>query len=122
MDDERRIESRAECWNALRRAAFMTKPGSFGIFSSVEAQSKGQAMVMVLGKSIRAFLIRSLAVMTVVLTYAFGNVGAQVVSLAGISALGITTAATPAQAWRRYRRRRFYAYFPRRRRRFRRWW
>ena len=83
-------EGRARCWNALRRAAFMTKPGSFGISSSVEAQSKGQAMVMILGKSIRGFLVRSLAVMTVVLTYAFGNVGAQVVSLAGISALGIT--------------------------------
>jgi hypothetical protein len=76
---------------------------------------------MVLGKSIRAFLVRSLAVMTVVITYAFGSIGTQVVSLAGISALGITTAATPAQAWRRYRRRRFYHYYPRRRRRFRRW-
>ena len=109
-------------WNARRRAALMDKPGSFGISSPVEAQSKGQAMIMVLGKGIRAFLVRSLAVMTVVLTYAFGNVGAQVVSLAGISALGVTTAATPANAWRRYRRRRFYGYFPRRRRRFRRWW
>jgi len=79
-------------------------------------------MIMVFGKSIRAFLVRSLAVVTVVLTYAFGNVGAQVVSLAGISALGITTAATPAKAWRRYRRRRFYYYPYRRRRRFRRWW
>ena len=79
-------------------------------------------MVMILGKSIRAFLVRSLAVMTVVLTYAFGNIGTQVVSLAGISALGITTTATPAQAWRRYRRRRFYRFYPRRRRRFRRWW
>jgi hypothetical protein len=67
-------------------------------------------------------LVRSLAVVTVVLTYAFGNVGAQVVSLAGISTLGITTAATPAKAWRRYRRRRFYYYPYRRRRRFRRWW
>jgi hypothetical protein len=78
-------------------------------------------MIMVLGNSIRAFLVRSLAVLTVVLTYAFGNIGGQVVSLAGISALGITTAATPAQAWRRYRRRRFYGYYPRRWRRFRRW-
>jgi hypothetical protein len=100
----------------------MPRPGSFGITSAVEAQLKGQAMVMVLGKSIRAFLVRSLAVMTVVLTYAFGTVGAQVASLAGISALGITTVATPAKAWRRYRRRRIYRYYPRRRRRFRRWW
>jgi hypothetical protein len=100
----------------------MDKPGSFRICFRVKAQSKGQAMVMILGKSIRAFLVRSLAVMTVVFTYAFGNVGAQVASFAGISALGITTAATPAQAWRRYRRRRFYGVYPRRRRRrFRRW-
>src|SRR5262245_31444054 len=76
---------------------------------------------MILGKSIRAFLIRGLAVLTVVLTYAFGNVGTQVLSVAGISALSITTAATPANDWLRYRRRRFYGYWPYRRRRHRRY-
>lgn len=82
-------------------------------------------MASILGKSIRAFVVRSLAVVTVVITYAFGNIGAQVLSVAGISALGVTAAATPANAWRRYRRRRFYRYWPifrRRRYRRRRWW
>jgi len=85
-------------------------------------------MAMILGKSIRAFLLRSLAVVMVVLTYAFGNIGTQVLSVAGISALGVATTATPANARRRYRRRRFhlYWYWPyhrrrRRRRRYRRW-
>jgi len=78
-------------------------------------------MAMVLGESIRAFLVRSLAVATVVLTYAFGNIGTQVLSVAGISALGVTATATPANAWRRYRRRRFYYAPYRRRRRWRRW-
>lgn len=86
-------------------------------------------MVMILGRSIRAFLVRSLAVMVVVLTYAFGNVGTQVLSVAGISALGVATTATPADARRRYRRRRhlywYWPYYRRRRRRrryYRRWW
>ena len=78
-------------------------------------------MAMVLGKSIRAFLVRSLAVVTVVLTYAFGNIGTQVLSVAGISALGVTATTTPANAWRRYRRRRFYYWPYRRRRHWRRW-
>jgi hypothetical protein len=77
-------------------------------------------MAMILGKSIRGFLVRSLAVVTVVLTYAFGNIGAQVLTVAGISAIGVTTVATPANAWRRYRRRRFYPIY--RRRRYRRRW
>jgi hypothetical protein len=79
-------------------------------------------MAMVLGKSIRAFLVRSLAVVTIVLTYAFGNIGTQILSVAGISALGVTATATPAKAWRRYRRRRYYYWPYRRRRRWRRWW
>ena len=78
-------------------------------------------MAMILGESIRGFLVRSLAVVTVVLTYAFGNIGAQVLSVAGISALGVTVAATPANAWRRYRRRRYYPIYRRRRYRRRRW-
>jgi hypothetical protein len=72
-------------------------------------------MAMILGKSIRAFLVRSLAVVTLVLTYIFGNISPQVLTLAGISALGVTATATPAYARRRYRRRRFYGYWPYRR-------
>jgi hypothetical protein len=62
--------------------------------------------------ALRRFLIRGLAVGAVVLTYALGNIGTHVLSVAGVSALAVTTTATPADAW--YRRRFF------RRRRFRR--
>ena len=102
----------------------LAKPGYLRTLSS----QRVKAMVMVLGNSIRAFLVRSLAVVTVVLTYAFGNIGTQVLSVAGISALGATVTATPANAHRRYRRRRrFYGFWPYRhyrRRRYRRrhWW
>ena len=78
-------------------------------------------MVMILGKSIRAFLVRSLAVVTLVLTYAFGTIGTHVLSVAGISAIGVTATATPANAWRRYRRRRSYGRWRGRRYRRRRW-
>jgi hypothetical protein len=64
--------------------------------------------------SLRTFLIRSLAVVAVVLTYALGGIGTQVLSVAGISTLAVATTATPANAW--YRRR-----FVRRRRWRRRW-
>jgi hypothetical protein len=59
--------------------------------------------------SVRFFLIRGLAVMAVILTYALGSVGTQVLSVAGISTLALTTTATPAVAWRRrfVRRRRW---------------
>ena len=67
--------------------------------------------------TIRSFLIRGLAVMAVVLTYALSGVGAQVASVVGISALALTTTATPAQAgtrrrYRRYRRRRLSSVSP----------
>jgi len=80
-------------------------------------------MVKVMEK-IRSFLVRGLAVITVVLTYALGNVGTQVLSVAGISAVGVTATATPANAWRRFRHRRFFVHrrFFRRRRFRRRWW
>ena len=79
-------------------------------------------MVSNVGAWIRAFLIRGMAVVVLVMTYALGNVGTQLLSVAGISAVGLTTTATPAEAWwghRRFRRRRFFH-----RRRFfrRRWW
>jgi hypothetical protein len=57
-------------------------------------------------------LIRGLAVAAVVLTYTVSSVGIQVASVVGLSSLVLTTTATPAQAqrWRRGRR-----YFVRRR-------
>jgi hypothetical protein len=81
---------------------------------------KVTAMIRIVGASVRAFLVRGLAVVVLVLTYALGNVGTQVLSVAGISALGLTTTATPANAhrWRRYRRYRYYRRYRRRRR----WW
>jgi hypothetical protein len=72
-------------------------------------------MAMILGKNIKAFLVRSLAVATLVLTYILGNIAPQVLTVAGISALGVTASASPAIARRRYRRRRFYGYWPYRR-------
>jgi len=80
-----------------------------------EASLVGLRMAMILGKSIRALLVRCLAVATLVFTYIFGNIAPQVLTVAGMSALGITAKATPANARRRYRRRRFYGYWPYRR-------
>jgi hypothetical protein len=72
-------------------------------------------MAMYPGKSVRALLVRSLAVVSLILTYILGNIAPQVLTLAGISALGVTATAVPANARRRYRRRRFYGYLPYRR-------
>jgi hypothetical protein len=62
--------------------------------------------------SLRTLLIRGLAVVAVVLTYALGSIGTHVLSVAGISTLAVATTATPADAWwrrrvvrRRWRRR-----------------
>jgi hypothetical protein len=49
--------------------------------------------------TLRNFLVRSLAVLAVVLVYAFGNVAAHILTIAGISTLGVSTTATPAYAW-----------------------
>ena len=63
----------------------------------------------------RSFLIRGLAVLAVVLAYAWGSLTASVLSVpgvttllgaAGISSLILTTTSTPADAWYRRRRRR----------------
>jgi hypothetical protein len=64
----------------------------------------------------RSFLIRGLAVVAVVVTYAVGSVGSHVLSITGVSSLlsavgvssvVLTATATPANAgWRRRRRRR----------------
>ena len=86
--------------NSRHQGAFIDIAGDIFVWTLEGVK----AMAMILGESIRGFLVRSLAVVTVVLTYAFGNIGAQVLSVAGISALGVTVAATPANAWRRYRR------------------
>ena len=63
--------------------------------------------------ALRSFLIRGLAVVAVVLTYALGSVGTHVLTIAGVSTLAVATTATPADAW--WRRRRVW------RRRWRRW-
>ena len=72
-------------------------------------------MAMILGTSIRALLVRGLAVVSLILTYSIGNMAPQVLAVAGISALGVTVTATPANARRRYRHRGFYGYWPYRR-------
>lgn len=64
---------------------------------------------------LRSFLVRGLAVVAVLFTYALGNVGTQVLGVVGVSTLASVTTSTPAQAgWRRRRWRR--------RRWRRRWW
>jgi len=63
----------------------------------------------------RFFLIRSLAVVAVVLTYAWGTLTSSILSVpgvtslltaAGLSGFVLTTTSTPADAYRRRRRRR----------------
>jgi hypothetical protein len=61
---------------------------------------------------LRSFLVRGLAVAAVLLTYAVGTVGTQIASVFGVSSLMLATTATPAEARRRVRGRRFV---PRRR-------
>ncbi|HEV2956832.1 MAG TPA: hypothetical protein VGX95_11995 [Xanthobacteraceae bacterium] len=51
---------------------------------------------------IRAIVIRALAVVAVLATYAVGSIGAQVATTVGLSAVALTRSATPARAgWRR---------------------
>ena len=71
--------------------------------------------------SVRSFLIRGLAVLALVVTYAVSGVGTQVLSTVGLTGLMVASSATPADAyhWRRRRRRHRYV---RRRRRRRRYW
>jgi len=76
----------------------------------------------------RTVLIRGLAVVAVVGTYAIGTVATQVAAGVGISTLALTTSTTPAKAgyggwWGRGRfRHRAFAFAPRRRFFHRRWW
>jgi hypothetical protein len=58
-------------------------------------------------------LVRGLAVMAVVSTYAVGTIGTQIASVFGVSGLMLATTATPAEAYRRRFRRRVVV--PRRR-------
>ena len=68
---------------------------------------------------VRYFVIRGLAVLAVIMTYAVSGVGTQVASLVGVSSLALVarTATAQAQWWRRRRRR----FIVRRRWRRRRW-
>jgi hypothetical protein len=70
--------------------------------------------------TLRSYLVRGLAVLAVVLTYALGGVGTQVLSTIGVSSLVMATTTTPAAA--QWRRRRRYVPVYRRRRRRRVWW
>jgi hypothetical protein len=55
--------------------------------------------------TVRSLFIRGAAVVAVLLTYAVGGIGTQVLSVVGLSTLATATTATPATAqWRRYRR------------------
>ena len=63
----------------------------------------------------RSFLVRGLAVLALIGTYALSGVGTQVLSTVGLSSFMVASTATPADAW--YRRRRRYRYVRRRRRR-----
>jgi hypothetical protein len=71
---------------------------------------------------LRAILVRSLAVVAVLMTYAVGTIGT-----VGLAGLGLSATSTPAEAgWRgRYWRRGYYGYrtwYPRRTWYRRRWW
>ena len=69
----------------------------------------------------RSFLIRALAVVAVIGTYAVGSIGTHVLSVVGVSSLVLATSATPADAYhRRWHRRRWRRWAPIRRRRWRR--
>ena len=55
--------------------------------------------------ALRSYLVHAVAVMVMVLTYALGSAGTQLLSVAGLSGLALATTATPADAQRRRRRR-----------------
>ena len=54
----------------------------------------------------RALLVRSLAIVAVVLAYVFSGVGAQVASIAGLSGFAVFATSQPAEAGYQHRRRR----------------
>ena len=81
----------------------------------------GDTMTEIVVAKIRSFLIRGLAVLALIGTYALSGVGTQVLTTIGLSSFAVAMSAMPADAhWRRrYRRHR---YVRRRRRRRRYWW
>ena len=54
--------------------------------------------------AVRSYLVHAVAVLVMVLTYALGSAGTQLLSVAGLSGLALATTATPANAQRRRRR------------------
>jgi hypothetical protein len=58
--------------------------------------------------AVRSFVVHTIAVLVIVLTYALGSAGTHILSVAGLSGLALATSATPADAYRRRRRRRCY--------------
>ena len=61
-------------------------------------------------RAVRAIVIRSCAVVAVLVTYALGNIGAQVATAVGVSTLALTTSATSARAGWGWRRRGWYGW------------
>jgi hypothetical protein len=55
--------------------------------------------------AVRSYLVHAVAVLVMVLTYALGSAGTQLLSVAGLSGLALATTATPAHARRRRGRR-----------------
>jgi hypothetical protein len=55
--------------------------------------------------AVRSVLVHAVAVLVMVLTYALGSAGTQILSVAGLSGLALATTATPADARRRRGRR-----------------
>jgi hypothetical protein len=91
------------------------------LFRHASFSTTGDTMTEIVVAKIRSFLIRGLAVLALIGTYALSGVGTQVLSTVGLSSLVMATTATPADAhWRRRRYRR-HRYVRRRRRRLRYW-
>jgi len=55
--------------------------------------------------AVRSYLVHAAAVLVMIFTYALGSAGTQILSVAGISGLGLAMTATPADARRRRGRR-----------------
>jgi hypothetical protein len=85
------------------------------VFRRASFNTTGDTMTEIVVAKIRSFLVRGLAVLALILTYAFSGIGTQVLSTVGLSSFVVATTATPADAY--WRRRRRYRYVRRRRRR-----
>jgi hypothetical protein len=55
--------------------------------------------------AVRSFVVHAVAVLAIVLTYALSGAATQILSVAGLSSVALTTTASPASA-QRWRRRR----------------